>query len=76
MMTLLEQEGFKGKVHSFIEKHMYLLGERVKILDKNLKDIVLEGKFEKFNEDGTVKIVDDQGKVHDLNDGRMRKHDF
>jgi hypothetical protein len=55
---------------------MYLLGERVKIYDRNLTTVTLEGVFESLNDDGTVTIKDSSGKTHIINDGRMRAIDF
>ena len=72
----LETEGFQGEVHRFIATQMYLLGEQVKIYDRNLTEVTLTGVFERLNEDGTVSIRDAQGKIHVINDGRMRALDF
>jgi hypothetical protein len=37
---------------------MYLKGEKVKIYDRNLEKVTLEGVFEGLNKDGTVSIRD------------------
>ena len=54
----LQTQGFKGDIHTFIASQMYLLGEEVKIYDRNLATITLTGVFERLNEDGTVTIKD------------------
>ncbi len=40
---------------------MYLKGKKVKIYDRNLTTVTLEGVFEGLNQDGTVTIVDESG---------------
>jgi hypothetical protein len=55
---------------------MYLKGEKVKIYDRNLVNVTLEGVFEGLNKDGTVNIRDMWGKMHTINDGRMRDANY
>ncbi len=75
-LELLRTQGFQGEIHQFLASQMYLLGKCVKIYDRNLTTVTLEGVFEYLNDDGTVTIKDSAGKTHVINDGRMRAIDF
>lgn len=74
--VLKSSEGFSGTIYHTLNERMYLKGKKVKIFDRNLINVTLEGTFHGLNPDGTVIIIDNQGVRHTINDGRMREYDF